>query len=123
MSGQQHGKIDYLEFPSRDLGESKAFFQNAFGWSFQDYGEEYTAFSTGDMEGGFYHSDTISGTEKGAPLVIFYSEDLEETLSKVVENGGMIVKDVFPFPGGRRFHFTEPGGSEFAVWSDKGLDD
>lgn len=32
--------------------------------------------------------------------------------------GGNIVKPIFAFPGGRRFHFTDPSGNEYAVWSD-----
>ncbi len=115
----RHEKINYIELPSRDLAKTKAFFTEAFGWEFEDYGEEYTAFTDQGLDGGFFKADQSSSTRNGAALVIFYSEGLEGTLSTIASAGGKIVQDIFPFPGGRRFHFTEPCGNEFAVWSDK----
>lgn len=112
-----HEKISYLEYPARDLEATKAFFQAAFGWSFTDYGPEYTAFSEG-LDGGFYKSELVASTSTGSALVIFYSERLEDTLAKVITAGGRVVKPIFAFPGGRRFHFTEPSGNEFAVWAE-----
>ncbi len=116
----EHEKLNYVELPSRDLASTKAFFEKAFGWSFVDYGPEYTAFSNQGLDGGFFKADAHSSTENGAALLVFYSNDLEGTLARVERAGGKIVKPIFPFPGGRRFHFTEPSGNEFAVWSDIG---
>jgi len=113
-----HEKINYVEFHAKDLPATKAFFQAAFGWSFVDYGPEYTAFSNQGLDGGFFKSDLVSSPQKGAALVIFYSNQLEATLAKVEKAGGSIVRPIFSFPGGRRFHFTEPSGNEFAVWSE-----
>ena len=113
----RHEKIDYVEFPSRNLPLTKAFLEKAFGWTFQDYGPEYTAFLKEGLDGGFFQSDKISTTETGGALIVFYSENLEATQAKVEAAGGVIVKPIFAFPGGRRFHFTEPSGNEFAVWS------
>jgi predicted enzyme related to lactoylglutathione lyase len=113
-----HEKINYVELPAKDLLATKAFFESAFGWSFVDYGPEYTAFSDQGLDGGFFQSDLASSSEKGAALVIFYSDQLEATLAKVEKAGGSIVKPTYSFPGGRRFHFTEPSGNEFAVWSE-----
>lgn len=118
----QHGKINYVEFPSRNLALTKAFFEQAFGWTFQDYGPEYTAFSDEGLDGGFFLSDQASASQTGAALIVFYSERLEETQAKVEPAGGTIVKPIFSFPGGHRFHFTEPAGNEFVVWSDRGLE-
>ncbi len=115
----QHEKLNYVEFPSRDLAQTKAFFTKAFGWRFQDYGPEYIAFSDEGLDGGFFLSDKASSAASGAALVIFYSERLEETQAKVEAAGGIISTPTFAFPGGRRFHFTEPSGNEFAVWSDR----
>ena len=91
------------------------------GWTFEDYGPDYSSFSsdTAGIAGGFFKADLEARTAAGSALIVIYSSNLEATLSKVVEAGGSIVKDIFSFPGGRRFHFTEPGGNEFAVWSDK----
>ena len=115
----EHEKINYVEFPSSDLEKTKAFFTAAFGWSFEDWGEEYCSFSNEGLDGGFYKANLKSQSDNGAALTIFYSSDLEATMEKVVAAGGTIVKPTFSFPGGRRFQFTEPCGSEFAVWSDK----
>ena len=114
----EHEKINYVEFPAKDLEAAKAFFTSVFGWSFVDYGPEYTAFSNQGIDGGFYQSDLASTTANGGALVVFYSKDLENTQVKIENAGGSIVKPVFPFPGGRRFHFSDPNGNEYAVWSD-----
>lgn len=112
-----HEKINYVEYPAQDLAATKAFFQAAFGWSFEDHGPDYAAFSGQGLDGGFFRADMASTTRQGSALVVFYSDRLEETLSKVAAAGGRIVKPIFPFPGGRRFHFLEPSGNEFAVWA------
>ena len=113
-----HEKINYVELPAKDLEATKAFFQAVFGWSFVDYGPEYTSFSNQGLDGGFFKSDLASSSQSGAALVIFYSNQLEATLAKVEKAGGSIIRPIFSFPGGRRFHFTEPSGNEFAVWSE-----
>jgi len=113
-----HGKLNYVEFPCADLGATKRFFEQTFGWSFVDYGPEYTAFANEGLDGGFFKSDLCSTTKTGGALLVFYSTQLEETLSRVQAAGGAIVQPIFTFPGGRRFHFTEPSGNEFAVWSE-----
>lgn len=114
----KHEKINYLEFPALDLEATKAFFQSVFAWTFLDYGPEYTAFSNAGIDGGFYQSDLSVSSEKGSVLVVFYSKDLAQTQSKIEQAGGTIVKAIFSFPGGRRFHFSDPNGNEYAVWSD-----
>lgn len=114
-----HEKINYVEFPASDLSATKRFFEVAFGWTFQDFGTEYAAFSNEGLGGGFYRSDLCSRTDSGGALIVFYSAALEATQKKVEDAGGTIVKETFAFPGGRRFHFVEPSGNEFAVWSDK----
>lgn len=114
----QHEKINYVELPSRDLAATKAFFQRAFGSTFVDYGPDYAAFSNEGLDGGFHASSRAARTDSGSALIVFYSDALEDTLAKVVAAGGEVVKPIFSFPGGRRFHFLEPGGSEFAVWAE-----
>lgn len=116
---QEHEKIDYVEYPASTLEETKAFFSKAFGWSFQDYGPDYTAFADAGLQGGFFRSELRANTAEGSALIVIYSTDLEGTQAKIVDAGGTIIKDIFAFPGGRRFHFTEPSGNELAVWSDR----
>jgi len=112
-------KIDYVEFPAADFDVVQAFYENTFGWTFTDYGPEYRAFSDGRLEGGFRLADLRSTTATGGALVILYADDLENTRDKVVANGGILIDDIFSFPGGRRFQFADPNGNELAVWSDK----
>lgn len=111
---QEDGKVDYVEFPGGDLGATKAFYAAAFGWAFTDYGPTYVAFDEG-LDGGF-HTDEADAVSK--PLVILYAHDLEAMAAKVTDAGGLITKAIFEFPGGRRFHFTDPAGNELAVWSE-----
>jgi len=114
----KHEKINYVEFPAKDIEATKTFFSTVFGWSFVDYGAEYVAFSDQGLDGGFYQSDLSVSTDTGSALIVFYSNALEETLSKIEKAGGKILKPIFSFPGGRRFHFGDPNGNEYAVWSD-----
>lgn len=116
---QETGRINYVEFPARDMEATKSFFSTAFGWTFVDYGPEYASFNNAGLDGGFFKSDMVASTDNGSALIVLYSDDLEATLSKVEQSAGTIVKPIFSFPGGRRFHFTDPSGNEYAVWSDR----
>ncbi len=111
----QHEQIQYIEFVSPNFEQIKQFYTTAFDWKFTDYGPEYTGFEGTYVDGGFAAGQPV----KGSVLVILYSQDLESTLAKITAAGGTISKDIFSFPGGRRFHFEDPDGNELAVWSDK----
>lgn len=111
-----HLKLDYIEFKTTDRVATKAFFADVFGWRYQEYGEAYTAILDAGLDGGFY--DAEEPVRDGAMLVIFFSEELEKTREAVLAAGGELTKEIFSFPGGRRFHFREPGGNEFAVWAE-----
>ncbi len=111
---REDGKIDYVEFPGTDLPATKAFYGAAFAWTFADYGPDYAAFEGQGADGGF-----AAGPESAParPLVVLYAHDLEAMEAKVRAAGGTIARAIFPFPGGRRFHFRDPSGNELAVWS------
>jgi len=111
---RQDGKIDYVELPGGNLPGAKAFYTAAFGWTFIDYGPDYAGFDEG-IDGGF---DSSPGEAPDRPLVILYAHDLEAMAERVTAAGGEIVKPIFSFPGGRRFHFRDPAGNELAVWSE-----
>jgi predicted enzyme related to lactoylglutathione lyase len=115
---KEHEKINYVEFPAKDIAATKNFFKKAFDWSFEEYGPEYIAFSNEGIDGGFYRSELNASTKNGSALIVFYSNELEKTQSKIMASGGEIIKPIFSFPGGRRFHFLDPNGNEFAVWTD-----
>jgi predicted enzyme related to lactoylglutathione lyase len=110
--------INYIEFPAADLDAVEAFYSETFGWTFTPYGPEYRAFNDGTMNGGFYRSEHRSSHGGGAALVVLFASNLEATRDTVVSNAGRICKEIFSFPGGRRFHFLDPHGNELAVWSD-----
>jgi predicted enzyme related to lactoylglutathione lyase len=111
--------VDYIEMPSRNLTETKRFFTELFGWSFADYGPDYASFDDGRMAGGFFTSEKTAGVENGGVLVVFYHPDLAKVLREVRRLGGEVTREIFDFPGGRRFHFRDPGRGEFAIWSEK----
>lgn len=118
MTTHIHEKINYIELPARNMDATREFFSQAFDWHFVDYGPDYMAFNNAGIDGGFYRSERSSRSDQGAALVVFYSQQLEQTQASIETAGGQINKPIFSFPGGRRFHFTEPSGNEFAVWSD-----
>jgi uncharacterized protein len=109
-------RIDYIEFPATDMAKTKRFYGDVFGWRFEDYGPDYASFLDGRLAGGFYVAPQIT---KGGALVVIYAVNLEALEAKVRAAGGVIVKPIFSFPGGRRFHFADPSGNELAIWSDK----
>ena len=108
--------INYIEFQAIDLTAIKQFYQASFGWVFTDYGPSYTAFSKSGIAGGFEKTDNI--IINGA-LIVLYHENLDLIRKQIIEAGGSIIKEIFSFPGGHRFHFADPSGNELAVWSDK----
>lgn len=110
--------INYVEFAAADLEATKNFFEEVFGWSFQDYGADYIAFNNAGIEGGFFRSKLASRIDNGGALIVLFSESLEDAVSSVQDKGGIVTKSIFEFPGGRRFHFTEPSGNELAVWTN-----
>jgi predicted enzyme related to lactoylglutathione lyase len=116
MGQAEHDRrVDYVEFPATDVPRTKQFYERVFGWKFQDYGPDYTSFVDGRLAGGF---STERKGAKGGVLVVIYAVDLEQVQASIKKEGGRIVKEIFAFPGGRRFHFTDLSGNELAVWSE-----
>ncbi|MGB3455954.1 MAG: VOC family protein [Litorimonas sp.] len=105
-------KIDYVEFSSGRMEETQAFFADAFGWRFVNYGPDYRDIQGAGLGGGLERSETR------APLVVLKSDDLEADLARIREAGATIEAEIFDFPGGRRFEFREPGGTLMAAWSE-----
>lgn len=113
-----HNAIDYIEFSVTDMEKAKDFFSSAFGWSFNAYGPDYAGIKKLNGEGEVGGLSKVDQVTTGGPLIVLYSTNLNESLNKVKEAGGNIVKDIFEFPGGKRFEFTDPSGNMLAVWSD-----
>lgn len=113
---EQDRRVDYIEFLTTNVEKTKRFYTEVFGWEFTDYGPDYTSFTDGRLSGGFSAAKKVV---RGGPLVVLYSTGLSEIETRVRKSGGQIVREIFEFPGGRRFHFTDPSGNELAVWSDQ----
>mgnify|MGYP004544745181 CR=1 FL=1 len=105
-------RIDYIEFPSADRAQTSAFFQAAFGWGIIGYGPDYDGLSDAGMDGGVDQAEN----RVAATMAIIRTDDLDDAERRVQAAGGVITRGQFDFPGGRRFHFREPGGNEMAVW-------
>jgi len=118
-SDARHHRIDYIEFSAptaNALDKAKEFYGAAFGWEYQSWGSEYSDTQTSGTGSG-----VASGISVGSkpPLAVIYCADLEASKTRVLAAGGQLTRDIFEFPGGRRFQFTDPAGNELAVWSDK----
>lgn len=105
-------RLNYVELPVSEIGAAKRFYEAAFGWSLTEFGPTYAATVTGDTDIGL-QGDPADAT--AAPLPGIEVEDLEAALEAVEAAGGEIVRPIFAFPGGRRFHFRDPSGNELAA--------
>ena len=115
MATNRDSKIDYIEFATNDIDATKRFYNQVFGWSFEDYGPDYTSFSDGRLAGGFRKAEAA---QPSSPLVVIFVDDLRATEQRVTKAGGVISKETFSFPGGSRFHFRDLSGNELAAWHE-----
>ena len=108
--------INYVEFKAYDLEKIKSFYMSVFDWTFTDYEPSYTAFLESGLAGGFEKTENkiVNGS-----LIVLYHKNLDFIKNRIIKANGKITKDIFPFPGGHRFHFLDPSDNELAVWSDK----
>lgn len=112
--GPMHEPIDYVELTGGDLAATTSFYAAAFGWSFTEYGPDYSGIGGAGIEGGFDRS----AAARTPPLVILESDNLEATLAAVEAAGAEIDRPIYEFPGGRRFHFRDPAGNVLGVWGE-----
>lgn len=118
MKNVPNHHITYIEFPAPDreaLAALQTFYNDAFGWQFQAWGQEYIDSNSPETGVGF----DASADRVDAPLAVIYAEDLMKAYVAVQASGGLITRKIFDFPGGKRFHFVDPAGNELAVWSEK----
>ncbi len=117
MSTNNH--IDLIEFPAaspEEMKKSVTFYEQTFGWTFKDWGGQYSDTQDSGVACGINASDPAK--RQSMPMAVIYATDLEATKEKIVKTGGSIIQDIYSFPGGRRFHFKDPAGNELAVWSE-----
>jgi predicted enzyme related to lactoylglutathione lyase len=117
----RHHAIDYIELPVDDVAAAKAFYAAAFGWSFTDYGPEYAGIqhpAEAGQEVGGLNGAGPGGPRGAGPFVLLYSTDLDASAAAVTAAGGTVTEGPYAFPGGRRFHFTDPAGNALGVWAE-----
>lgn len=115
----RHNSIDYVEFsvPSRaELARSKSFYHDVFGWAYKDWGDDYADTQSSGVGSGI-NADAAGAAARS--LVVIYVDDLDAAHQRVTAAHGKIVREIFAFPGGRRFHFLDPAGNELAVWCER----
>jgi len=118
-ANKRENQIDYVEFPATSgaaMAASKKFYREVFGWAFQDWGDDYADTKDSGIGSGL---NADPSHRPAAPLVVLFSADIDAARDRVKKAGGKITKDIFTFPGGRRFHYIDPAGNQLAVWSDK----
>lgn len=119
MQHKRHHLVDFIEFPAKNVKQVQAardFFETVFAWEYQEWGDDYVDTKSSGVGTGI---NADASHRPSQALVVIYSKDVEATRAKVIQTGGKITRDIFSFPGGRRFHFRDPTGNELAVWSDK----
>jgi predicted enzyme related to lactoylglutathione lyase len=116
---QTHHAIDYIELGVVDLAASRAFYAQAFGWEFNDYGPEYAGIRAPSGEGEVGGLSIGRTPGRGGALVLLYSDDLDATVAAVEAAGGALTEGPYDFPGGRRFLFTDNSGNELGVWASR----
>lgn len=115
----RENRIDYVEFPARSadaFAAAKRFYRDVFGWSFQEWGDEYADTKDSGITSGF---SAGSAHRPAGTLAVLFTSDLEAARARVISAGGEIVKEIVSFPGGRRFEYVDPAGNRLGVWSDK----
>lgn len=113
----RHHSIDYIEFSVTDMQAAKDFYSKVFGWEFTDYAPVYAGIKKiggGEMGGLTLAENVVSG----GPLIVLYSENLKDSFKKAQEAGAHITKEIFEFPGGKRFELQDLSGNNLAVWSE-----
>ncbi|MFW0787547.1 VOC family protein [Gordonia sp. CPCC 206044] len=112
-----HHTIDYIELGVTDLAAARTFYEQAFGWRFNDYGPDYAGIAAPDGDGEIGGLNPGRSPGRAGPFVLLFSDDLDASVAAVTAAGGEVVDGPYEFPGGRRFHFLDPSGNELGVWA------
>ena len=113
---ETHHAISYVELNVTDLASTRGFYEAAFGWEFNDYGPTYAGIRNPSGDGEVGGLNAGSSPVRGGPLLLLYSDDLEATQAAVTAAGGEVTSGPYDYPGGRRFHFTDPSCTELGVF-------
>ena len=105
-----HHAIDYVEITVTNMDAARHLYGAACGWRFTDYAPAYAGIPAPEGGGEVGGLSLGQDVERGGPLVLLYSDDLDATVAAVTDAGGTIAEEPYAFPGGRRFTFFDPSG-------------
>ncbi len=120
-------KVVHFEIPMSDAGQSKAFYERAFGWkmSIEGDGGEYLMATAGpakedgspsepgNINGGFYKRKS----KKDAPSVVIETDSIDETAKAIEKAGGTVTNPKHPIgEWGFMADFTDPDGNALGLW-------
>src|SRR5256884_2113618 len=98
MTQRDHDRqVDYIEFGATDIERTKQFYQQVFGWKFEDYGPDYTRFQDGRLSGGVTNDAPVRTANS---LVGMFAAPPADVEAKVKQAGGPVDRPTYPFPGG-----------------------
>ena len=111
------GKITYIEIPATDVDRSAAFYEAVFGWNLRRRGDGEIAFDDGVGEvSGTWVTGRPPLSEPGL-LVYVMVDSVEQSLEKIVEAGGAVVKPLTPQGEGEAFAtFRDPDGNVLGIF-------
>jgi predicted enzyme related to lactoylglutathione lyase len=111
----RRGGISYFRVPAADPRRSAAFYESVFGWRV-DAARDDPSFEdgTGHVIGHFVAGLPAAGEAGVLPYV--FVERLDETLEKVVAQGGEVVRSPYPEGDLRVATFRDPAGNVIGVW-------
>jgi len=109
--------IDYVELAVDDLGQAKAFYAKALGWTFTDYGPDYVGIQDPRHPGQEFGGLNLQpASSRGDGVVaLARTDDADASLASVLAAGGRIVVELDEYPGGRRFKFADPWGNILGI--------
>jgi uncharacterized protein len=111
----RRGGITYLRVPASEPRRSAAFYEAVFGWTVDaDRDDPSFEDGTGHVIGHFMADLPVAGEAGVLPYV--FVERVDETLEKVVAQGGEVVAQ--PYPEGDLWvsTFRDPAGNVIGVW-------
>lgn len=114
-------RVVHFEIPCDNPEKTIHFFEDAFGWSFQQFGtEEYWMVITGDEKDPGINGGLMKKKDPKQPIANSIDVvDLDAAVVKVEKAGGKIVVPKMAIPGvGWLAYFTDPDGNIHGLYQN-----
>ncbi len=110
--------IEWLLIPAPDLPKARAFYSKVFHFEISDYSRTFSVFKAANISGGF--DSDLEPSEKSLSFSITV-DDIDQTLNKIVQNGGTVVKEKYSLGPGNGYcaRFSDPNGNILELYSNK----